>query len=374
MRESLLQLLRGPECREPLKLYEFERAEAPRDGEADVIEGILLCTGCSRAYPITRGVPVMLDSSFTREFLDRHAERISRDETLSRLSLCAQAAPGWSFSAEWEAHLGSGLIRTWGWTVEERMQQCFLETGTEPTWWKGKLILDAGCGNGQLSEGLSTLGATLVALDYSTSVFGAERQRESAAVHFVQGDLQAPPFESETFDLIISNGVLHHTANTHKTFCQVARLVKPGGRFYLWLYRRPGRFVRRYCLYPILDAARVLVARAPHKVQALSIKAYALALMIVHETLGKSQDISWHEWVVAAYDALTPLWRHYHTPLEVAYWFFLSGYSAPTLTHWDNPYGFGMVARREPRETTPGVNFGKAGTFGRAGVLRRYWN
>jgi 2-polyprenyl-3-methyl-5-hydroxy-6-metoxy-1,4-benzoquinol methylase len=80
------------------------------------------------------------------------------------------------------------------------------------------LLLDAGCGNGQLSEELSKLAAIVSAMDYSTNVFVAEKFRRSPHIHFVQGDLQAPPFEADTFDSIISDGVFHHTPDTHKTF------------------------------------------------------------------------------------------------------------------------------------------------------------
>jgi 2-polyprenyl-3-methyl-5-hydroxy-6-metoxy-1,4-benzoquinol methylase len=139
------------------------------------------------------------------------------------------------------------------------LQQFFLETGVDADWCKGKLILDAGCGNGQLSERLSRLGANVAGLDYSESVFGAESRRHSPTVHFVQGDLQTPPFQAGTFDLIISNGVLHHTPNTYKTFVEVARLVKPEGCLYLWLYRRSRKLKTRFFVHPTVDLLRAIV-------------------------------------------------------------------------------------------------------------------
>jgi SAM-dependent methyltransferase len=190
-------------------------------------------------------------------------------------------------------------------------------------------------------------------------VFTAEGHRQSASVHFVRGDLQAPPFEAETFDLIISNGVLHHTPQTYGTFISVARLVKPGGRFYLWLYRRPETFVKRYALYPAIDLARMFVSRMPGSLQARCVKAGAGALFAWHSVRGQARGLSWQERLIGVYDTLTPRWRHYHAPIEVARWFFENGYSSPLLTHWDNPYGFGMLATKDPQDKTPGVHFGK---------------
>jgi hypothetical protein len=118
---------------------------------------------------------------------------------------------------------------------------------------------------------------------------------------------------------------------------------------------------------------RAVVSRAPGGIQALAVKGYALVLNAVHKALKKHEELSWQERVIAAYDWLTPRWRHYHTPVEVSSWFFLNGYSAATLTHWDNPYGFGMVARRESQEHTPGVNFARKGIVGKVGVLTSRW-
>jgi SAM-dependent methyltransferase len=240
---------------------------------------------------------------------------------------------------------------TWGWTVDERVQQFLLETDIEPNMCNGKLILDAGSGNGQLSEALTRLGATVVALDYSTSVFGAERRRKAPNVHFIRGDLHAPPFDPNTFDIIISNGVIHHTPNTYKTFIQVAQLAKPGGRFYLWLYPKPERFLKRYLLLPVGELLRTIATRLPRGPQML--KGYVFALMSLHKILGRHKDYPWPERVVGAYDSLTPRWRHYHTPFDVSGWFFKNGFSSPTLTHWDTPYGFGVVATKKAHGDTP---------------------
>src|SRR5215471_20156096 len=198
MRKSLLTILVDPKSMRPLTLYEFSTNTSTQNGEEEIIEGLLLNDDGTSAYPILDGVPVMLEACFTREFLLKHAAKIANDKVLSQINLAEQPKPPWSFSAEWNQHFSSNLDKTWGWTVEERLQQFFLETGVDSDWCKGKLILDAGCGNGQLSECLSRLGANVIGLDYSESVFGAESRRHSPTVHFVQGDLQTPPFQAGT--------------------------------------------------------------------------------------------------------------------------------------------------------------------------------
>jgi SAM-dependent methyltransferase/uncharacterized protein YbaR (Trm112 family) len=351
----------------PLILYEFvTNTSSLRDGEKEIIEGILLSDDGTCAYPILDGIPVMLESSFTRPFLQKHAVEIANDAVLSQINLPEKQKSPWSFSDEWNQHFSANLDKTWGWSVEERLQQFFLETGVDADWCKGKLILDAGCGNGQLSEGISELGANVVGLDYSESVFGAELRRHSSTVHFVQGDLQTPPFQAGTFDLIISNGVFHHTPNTYRTFVEVARLVKQEGRLYLWLYRRSTEPKLRFFARPAIALIRAIASRASPAVQKLIVKSYASVLFAKHKVRGSREDRSRPERLVSAYDSLTPKWKHYHSPLEVTCWFFLNGYSAPAITHWDNPYGFGMVAEKKAQADTPGVNFRKT-------TAERHW-
>ena len=356
MRQTLRHLLRCPQTGEQLDLVAL--AYGPTSiGERSVTEGVLF-NGAGRAYPIEAGVPFLLDGSFAPDFLSRHRSAIAREPALARLRLESGPARSWSFSEEWKHHFQRGVSRTWGWTVEERFRQFFLETQVDRDACRGWTILDAGCGNGQLTEALSQIGATVVGIDYSSSVLGAEEARRSTSVHFVGGDLLSPPFEDATFDAIISNGVLHHTPDTARAFSRVARLVKPGGLFYLWLYRRPVPFLERVVGLPLRELARSVISRLPPAAQRRTIEEYSRARARVARAVGKPQRITLAERTVLAYDALTPRWRHVHDPIEVASWFFASGFSAPSLTHWDNPHGFGMVARRVPLADTPGVRFG----------------
>ena len=56
-------------------------------------------------------------------------------------------------------------------------------------------------------------------------------------------NLFRPIFKEESFDLVICNGVLHHTSNPYGGFQSVARLVKKDGYILLGLYNKFGRFV-----------------------------------------------------------------------------------------------------------------------------------
>ena len=89
----------------------------------------------------------------------------------------------------------------------------------------------------------------------------------------------------------------------------------------------------------------------------LAVGAYARLVYSLHRLRG-STDIPLAEYLVSAYDDLTPMWRYYHTPIEVGGWFHEAGFTAPLLSHWDNPYGFGVVATRAQQDATPGIHYG----------------
>ncbi len=68
-----------------------------------------------------------------------------------------------------------------------------------------------------------------------------KRRNALSRVEFVQMNLFRPCFPDGEFDLVISNGVLHHTSNPWLAFETISRLVKPGGYVLVGLYHRYGR-------------------------------------------------------------------------------------------------------------------------------------
>ena len=345
MNPALLERLRDPDSGRTLNLRELET-----DGDS-IREGLLFEETSHRVYPIIGGVPYLLESAAPASFIHKYAD------ALSGYTLKTAPEDDWSFSREWSSYFEHNLERTWGWSVDQRIEQFFLETQTDPDTVKGSWVLDAGCGNGLLTDALAGRGANVVGLDYSSSVLEAEVHRKNPKASFARGDLQRPPLATESFDIVISNGVLHHTPNTYETFKKVAALVRPGGRFYLWLYRRPETFLRRHIVYGGMDFTRLIVSRLPGGMQRPIVRGYARSVRAMHWLRRRHRNVRFEEQVISAYDTLTPTWRHYHTPVEVSRWFFESGFSDGVLTHWDNRYGFGMLATRTPRQKTPGTNF-----------------
>lgn len=110
---------------------------------------------------------------------------------------------------------------------------------------KGKLVLDAGCGGGRYSVAWKLLGAdSVIGLDFSTQgIEDAQKRVEEKGikkVKFIKGDVLNIPFDDNSFDIVFSNGVLHHTSNWKKGIKEIVRVLKPEGFGWLYLIESPG--------------------------------------------------------------------------------------------------------------------------------------
>jgi SAM-dependent methyltransferase len=111
---------------------------------------------------------------------------------------------------------------------------------------KGSLVLDAGCGTGQLANYLGmSWGRRVLAGDMCINSLRLARAFADRYVirnvAFVRMNLFRPPFRDGVFDVVISNGVLHHTGDCEKGFVSLLAKLKPGGHILIGLYNRYAR-------------------------------------------------------------------------------------------------------------------------------------
>jgi SAM-dependent methyltransferase len=136
----------------------------------------------------------------------------------------------------------------------------FGRTGQTPAALDGATILDAGCGMGRYLRVAAEAGANVVGLDLSESTLAARELTADVAdrVLVLRGDLLRPPLAEGSFDQVYSIGVLDHTPDPRRAFLGLARLLKPGGRIAIWVYRK-----ERPLLEQIIDVHRAVSTRLP---------------------------------------------------------------------------------------------------------------
>ncbi|HEX8180582.1 MAG TPA: methyltransferase domain-containing protein [Pyrinomonadaceae bacterium] len=207
MKEGLLQYLACPVCGGEIVLAAVAAREEGR-GWTEVLEGELACRACARRFAVRRGVPRFVD-----------AERVSP----------AKAATAANFGWQWQhftQHDERYAEQLRGWLAP-----------VEPEFFRGKNVLEGGCGKGRHTRLAAEWGArAVVGIDASAAVetaFAATRELEHA--HIVQADIYQLPLK-RAFDYAFSVGVLHHLPDPRGGFGALAAKVRPGGHLSAWVY------------------------------------------------------------------------------------------------------------------------------------------
>jgi 2-polyprenyl-3-methyl-5-hydroxy-6-metoxy-1,4-benzoquinol methylase len=147
-----------------------------------------------------------------------------------------------SFYKEWEKYSDGEYLLSDPW-FKENVGRIIAEEEVQmkPEWFKGKEVLDAGCGNGRWSYGLADLGANLTAVD--VNINSIEITKKEIEKFPVKKDFYQTPLEyldqqipEKKFDLVFSWGVIHHCQSFNKAFEQVIKRVKEDGVLFLYLY------------------------------------------------------------------------------------------------------------------------------------------
>jgi len=105
----------------------------------------------------------------------------------------------------------------------------------------GGELLEVGCGMGSDLVQFARGGSHVTGLDYTPRSVEITRRRFDVyglAGRFLVGDAENLPFEDASFDVVYSNGVLHHTPDTQRAIDEVYRVLRPGGTAKIMLYHR----------------------------------------------------------------------------------------------------------------------------------------
>lgn len=119
----------------------------------------------------------------------------------------------------------------------------------------GLRAIDIGCGHGNYSRALAAMGAKVLAVDLSESVYRCaeeERRRSYGDITFMRADVLNLPFAPGSADMVLSIGMAHHTPDPQRAVRVAAECVKPGGRLLLYLYEpRAVGYVTLRHLFPL---------------------------------------------------------------------------------------------------------------------------
>ncbi len=210
----------------------------------------------------------------------------------------------------------------------------------------GRTALDSGCGGGAFSRSLARFGARfVVGLDISIgSIRMARRINAADRLEYIVGDMEAMPFEDGTFEVIWAWGSVEHTPHPWRAIAELDRVLAPGGRMLLALYKRT-------LLSPVHGAVRAVLSSLPRRLHApLSWAGAAVLSPVIRMFKRREKMRSGEELAGVAHDWFFVPLRHHFDPAEVRRRFAKMGYEeelfVPATGRFDSSSHFILRVRK----------------------------
>jgi 2-polyprenyl-3-methyl-5-hydroxy-6-metoxy-1,4-benzoquinol methylase len=113
-----------------------------------------------------------------------------------------------------------------------------------------KKVLEIGCGAGLVSSHLAISGANLSSIDITENAVSITKQRFqlfNLKANISRMDAERLQFPSESFDFVVSWGVIHHSGNMISIINEIQRVLKSNGKAFLMIYNKNSLRYRIYC-------------------------------------------------------------------------------------------------------------------------------
>lgn len=107
---------------------------------------------------------------------------------------------------------------------------------------RGKKLLEIGIGAGTDFVNWVRSGAIATGIDLTEQGTRLAKERlalESLSAEIKVADAEQLPFDDNTFEIVYSYGVLHHSPNTARAIKEVHRVLQPGGTALIMIYHVP---------------------------------------------------------------------------------------------------------------------------------------
>ena len=282
MKKSLLKLLCCPQCKkEELALKIFQQKTNR------VVQGLLHCPSCEEVFPIIDEVPILISydklpkltlkqKEIIKEFIKKYT--FSDDKLTDYLKFISPSSSSVNISKEeinevkfWEKHYCEENLANLDRMKEKKggdrlySRDKYIFSFLRRSISKHGLVLEIGCGIPTTAKALLNISNNeYIGTDLSFNILQSAKKLIPLG-NFFQCDAEALPFNKNSFDAIISLGVLHHTSRLEENIPSLFEVLKPGGYLaiheplegkqnnYAWLSSLIKRFVSPKGIPPMED-------------------------------------------------------------------------------------------------------------------------
>ena len=208
---------------------------------------------------------------------------------------------------------------------------------------KGKTVLEGGCGGGQHTAMMASVAASVTAVDLNTAEIARERNKSATNVKFVDADLCTMKL-GEQFDIVICIGVIHHTDDPDASFRTLYDHCRPGGRVIIWTYSSEGNALVRYGVEPVrksllrhvsrknLATISTAITAALYPVIYTVYRVPALKFLPYFEYFAKARELTFHRNMLNVFDKLNAPQTFFTTRAKCEEWFNTSRFEPGTIS------------------------------------------
>ncbi|MFN2492466.1 MAG: class I SAM-dependent methyltransferase [Pyrinomonadaceae bacterium] len=332
---SELSLVSFEETPTGLTEQDIERCDRlgidPAEANSAVKEGVLYSVKSGKWFPIVNYTPIMLDfpTNLHHEFKERNS---SKTEVLTKYDM-ADGKPREgelfvqrSFTVEWDLLNHDNV--SFGYTPAQRDEFVKIEFDWPP----GVLeqsplkILEVGAGSGFETASLERVtGGSIFGFDLNLAlVRKGHLLYSNPFINTAIASAFRLPLRPRSFQVVYSNGVLHHTYSTKEAFDSIEQFRAEDGVICIWVYAYEDYNTGRLSalLYVAEWTFRPSIARLPDFWQNLVVKLLTRHFHYKYRTYGSLGRETWtvkdseHQ----VRDRWTPLYAHRHSFKEVIMW------------------------------------------------------
>ena len=327
MKPSVVPFLACIHCKGNLNLAETESTPSPGPEGREIISGTLTCLSCTKQYSIRRGIPRMIDED---------------------LSSATDLNTGDRFGDAWKEFP----------RLDYGYNQQFFDWiyPVDSDYFKGKVVLEAGCGKGRHAKiAVESQSQMVFAIDIGDAIEVAfQNVGHLPNLHLIQADIRQLPFK-KIFDFAFSVGVLHHMDDPQAGFTSLVNCLKDDGSVSIWVYGKENNWWITNLVSPLREAFSSKLDTTSLKILSttLSIIVYLTAKLFVLPYANIRKTANWlpelfYESYLSyigrfdfteinhiTFDHLIAPVAFYIPKHEVLDWFQSVGFSSPLL-RWHN--------------------------------------